>query len=124
MAFQLPETTSSHPVNSGAGLQKNHNQIGGSNNRQYNAETIHINETLPRAETPPGPSSTILPGSDPNFIDREGLLEDINAHASIQGAWLALVGLGGIGYGIHTPSVNSSLLIQEQEDTDRHQIRT
>lgn len=99
MANTLADTNALH-VNASAGIQGNHTQIGGSHNRQYNAETIHVKNISARPETPPSPSSTLLPRPDPNFVDREKLLEHIRARSSVLGAWVALVGLGGVGYGM------------------------
>lgn len=49
-------------------------------------------------ETSLAPSSTVLPRSDENFVDRDDLLQRLHDQASIESAWVALVGLGGVGY--------------------------
>ncbi|GAB7335948.1 hypothetical protein MBLNU13_g08192t2 [Cladosporium sp. NU13] len=49
-------------------------------------------------ETPPSPASTILPfESDPDYVQRGSLLEQISVKLSRSAARVALVGLGGVG---------------------------
>ncbi|GAB7336862.1 hypothetical protein MBLNU13_g00427t2 [Cladosporium sp. NU13] len=49
-------------------------------------------------ETPPNPASTILPfESDPDYVQRGSLLEQISVKLSRLAARVALVGLGGVG---------------------------
>jgi hypothetical protein len=50
-----------------------------------------------RPETPPSPSSTVPFLRDPDYVDRQALLERVRAKCSISGSRTALVGLGGVG---------------------------
>lgn len=47
--------------------------------------------------TPPTPSSTVPFSRDPDYVDRQALLERVNAKCSISGSRTVLVGLGGVG---------------------------
>ncbi|KIN08972.1 hypothetical protein OIDMADRAFT_108651, partial [Oidiodendron maius Zn] len=48
-------------------------------------------------ETPPNPSSTVPFLRDPDYVDRDGLLERVSTKCSIPASRTALVGLGGVG---------------------------
>ncbi|KAL9035008.1 MAG: hypothetical protein Q9214_006785, partial [Letrouitia sp. 1 TL-2023] len=50
-----------------------------------------------RPETPPDPSSTIPFRRDPDFVDRETMLDQLNQKCAEPGSRAALVGLGGVG---------------------------
>ena len=54
---------------------------------------------LERPETPPEPSSSVPFRRDADFVERGDLLERIGIRLSQPAARVALVGLGGIGYG-------------------------
>ena len=58
---------------------------------------------LERSEPRFEPLSTVPFQRDPDFVRRDGLLNQIHQRASIPGARIALVGLGGVGFG-HTRS--------------------
>lgn len=47
--------------------------------------------------TPPIPSSTVPFPRDPDYVDRQELLERVSAKCSISGSRTVLVGLGGVG---------------------------
>jgi hypothetical protein len=53
--------------------------------------------TSERPETPPSPSSTVPFLRDPDYVDRQDLLEQVRAKCSIPASRTALVGLGGVG---------------------------
>jgi hypothetical protein len=50
-----------------------------------------------RYETPPIPFSTVPFLRDPDYVNRQGLLEQVHAKCSIPASRTALVGLGGVG---------------------------
>ncbi|KAJ5784460.1 P-loop containing nucleoside triphosphate hydrolase protein [Penicillium pulvis] len=60
-----------------------------------NEGTIYMNPE--RSETPPAPLSTIPFRRDPDFVDCGTPLDLMNEKASVSGAPIALVGLGGVG---------------------------
>ena len=64
------------------------------------AQATDKHVSLERAETPPEPTSNVPFRRDLDFIERGDLLERIGAKVSQPAARVALVGLGGIGYGI------------------------
>ena len=51
-----------------------------------------------RTRTPPPPSSTVPFHRDPHFVDRPEL-EELEEKISVWNKRVALVGLGGVGYG-------------------------
>ena len=55
---------------------------------------------LEQAETPPEPTSNVPFRRDPDFVERGDLLDQIRVKISQPAARVALVGLGGIGYGL------------------------
>ncbi len=61
---------------------------------------------LERPETPPAPFSTIPFSHDPDFVNREDILDQIEKRCSEEAARVALVGLGGVGYEILSPDVS------------------
>ncbi|KAL2132844.1 hypothetical protein VTI74DRAFT_3243 [Chaetomium olivicolor] len=50
-----------------------------------------------RRETPPAPFATIPFSPDPDFVNREDILRQIDERCSEPAARVALVGLGGVG---------------------------
>lgn len=50
-----------------------------------------------RPEIPPSPLSTVPFRPDPDFVQREELLDQIHEKCSAPAARIALVGLGGVG---------------------------
>ncbi|CAG8898829.1 unnamed protein product [Penicillium egyptiacum] len=65
------------------------NQVG------INYGSIHLPQERP--QTPPPPLSTVPFRRDPDFVDRGSLLDQIYEKGTTPGAWIALVGLGGVG---------------------------
>ncbi|KAJ5464890.1 uncharacterized protein N7458_000576 [Penicillium daleae] len=59
-----------------------------------------------RSEPRPEPLSTVPFPRDPDFVGRNGLLDQIHEKASIAGSRLALVGLGGVGLEQHVHASN------------------
>ncbi|KAI7471209.1 hypothetical protein KC351_g12240 [Hortaea werneckii] len=92
------DTNSLSNKNFGAGGQENSQQIGGSHNVQYNADTInyHGERVQEPTRTSPPPSSTVPFHRDPNFVDRPEL-ETLEEKLSIWNKKVALVGIGGVG---------------------------
>ncbi|KAF5122381.1 hypothetical protein E5D57_012858 [Metarhizium anisopliae] len=58
---------------------------------------IHHHPATERLETPPNPSILIPFSRDKDFVDRDGILDQICQTCSQPGARIALVGLGGVG---------------------------
>lgn len=95
-----PETAGSQNVNAGNGVQKIYSQSGGSNNRQFNAETIYYTERAPEAQpdyTGTYSYTSLQPVA--SYVARPGLQKRVeerleNASGT---AILVLVGLGGAG---------------------------
>lgn len=52
--------------------------------------------SIERMETPPCPLSTVPFARDPDFVSRDGLLDQIEKNL-VPGSRIALVGLGGVG---------------------------
>jgi len=50
-----------------------------------------------RLGTPPSPSSTVPFLRDPDYVDRQALINQVHAKCSIPGSRTAFVGLGGVG---------------------------
>ena len=59
---------------------------------------IYVGKDFP-SEPPEScsPTSAVPYARDLDFVDRDGLLEEIQAKTSNPGDWIALVGLGGVG---------------------------
>lgn len=63
---------------------------------------------LDQPETPPTPSSMVPFRSDPDFIARQTLLDQLHRKCAIPAARTAIVGLGGVGYGKEAISLAST----------------
>lgn len=55
-------------------------------------------QALFKPEAPPIPTHTLPFHRDPDFVDREGLLLEIEAKCAKSASRVALVGFGGVGY--------------------------
>lgn len=55
------------------------------------------NHRVERPETPPSPLSTIPFTRDPDFVNRDAILNRIREKSSVSGSRIALIGLGGVG---------------------------
>ena len=62
-----------------------------------------IMETSDPNESPPSPLSTVPFPHDPDFVSRDGLLDQIHEKSSIPGSRIVIVGLGGVGLGLSSP---------------------
>ncbi|KAJ5716945.1 hypothetical protein N7488_002591 [Penicillium malachiteum] len=67
-------------------------QIG--NNYGSLTAEFHLRQRL---ETPPSPGSTVPFQRDPDFVNRDKILSQIDEKTSVPGCRIALVGLGGVG---------------------------
>lgn len=56
-----------------------------------------VNARTERPETPPNPSILIPFGRDGDFVERGGLIDQIENSCGRPGSRTALVGLGGVG---------------------------
>ncbi|KAJ5585729.1 hypothetical protein N7450_005516 [Penicillium hetheringtonii] len=74
--------------NANSGLQV------GISNAPINAQ-FYLNQERP--EIPTSPLSTVPFPRDPDFVDREALVDQIHEKCALSGSWIALVGLGGVG---------------------------
>ncbi|KAJ5532544.1 hypothetical protein N7494_009096 [Penicillium frequentans] len=54
-------------------------------------------ETSDPTESPPSPLSTVPFRHDPDFVSRDGLLDQIHEKSSIPGSTIVLYGIGGVG---------------------------
>ena len=63
---------------------------------------------LERPETPPRPLIVIPFARDADFVERGTILEDLHKRRAAPDSWTALVGLGGVGWVVHSFSFNSS----------------
>ncbi|KAF2715871.1 hypothetical protein K431DRAFT_236688, partial [Polychaeton citri CBS 116435] len=79
----------------GAGHQHNYNQSG-TNNQQFNAQTINYTERQPQEPAPPS-KRTVPFLRDPNFVERPELAELWDKFAKPDHQRVALTGLGGVG---------------------------
>ncbi|KAJ5633693.1 hypothetical protein N7528_001535 [Penicillium herquei] len=68
-------------------------QIG----KNYGSLTAEFHLPPERPETPPSPGSTVPFQRDPDFVNRDILLRQIDEKTSVPGCRIALVGLGGVG---------------------------
>lgn len=53
--------------------------------------------TLERPGNQPQPSSNVPLRRDPDFVDRDGVFNQLEGKCAVLGSWTALVGLGGVG---------------------------
>ena len=68
-----------------------------------NSGTINVALTPSDKVASPNPLSTVPFPRDPDYIHRGSLIDEIHEKLSVPAARVALVGLGGVGYGVHRP---------------------
>ncbi len=78
---------------------------------------------LERPETPPEPSSQVPFRRDPHFVERARLTDQIRAKLLEPAGRAALVGLGGVGYGVHGGGTMAAALTRVKEVTARDRVR-